>query len=99
MLSVFSTIKISLEYICVFGLSPETEKVRRMENETHRASVPSSSFLFQNVSIEDLNDKSPDSLSKALIKLNSRCEISFVLLACISQQKLTLTVACIYISE
>jgi len=71
----------SPEYVAVFGLSPETEKMRRIDNENHRKSqlvIPPSSFLFRNVSIEDhLNDQSPDSLSEALIKLTSSSPYAF----------------------
>eukprot|EP00555_Chaetoceros_dichaeta_P004622 CAMPEP_0198270426 /NCGR_PEP_ID=MMETSP1447-20131203/44993_1 /TAXON_ID=420782 /ORGANISM="Chaetoceros dichaeta, Strain CCMP1751" /LENGTH=115 /DNA_ID=CAMNT_0043962453 /DNA_START=191 /DNA_END=535 /DNA_ORIENTATION=+ len=42
----------SPEYVAVFGLSPETGKIRRIDNEKNIL-IPPSSFLFRNVAIED----------------------------------------------
>ena len=60
----------SPQYITVYGLSEETEMVRRKDiaEKTKSQYVPSaSSFLFQKVSVDDyLSDKIPGSLSNAL---------------------------------
>lgn len=60
----------SPQYIAVYGLSGETEKVRRNdveENTQSKGAPPISSFLFQKVFIDHyLSDENPGSLSTAL---------------------------------
>ena len=66
----------SPQYIAVFGLGSELEQIRRSDLKKRRRSQtvpPLSSFLFQNVFIEDhLKGDSNNSLSTALAKLSSR---------------------------
>ncbi len=66
----------SPEYISVYGLSGETEKVRRQDIDNRNKSQhvpPSSSFLFEKVSIDDyLSGEIQGSLSNALKVLNAR---------------------------
>jgi len=60
----------SPQYIAVYGLSEETEKVRRKdmdESTQSKGAPPISSFLFQKVIIDHyLSDEIPGSLSSAL---------------------------------
>jgi len=66
---------MSPQYISCYGLSYETENIRRDEIDRRKVSphgIPSSSFLFQKVSIVDDHSSRSDSLSNAL----SRCMLS-----------------------
>lgn len=68
--AIFDSPMDSPQYIFVYGLSKETEQIRRQDVQNRKKSkhvAPSSAFLFQKVSIDDyLSDEIQGSLSNAL---------------------------------